>query len=83
MGVRHAFQEDARTLGLKVANEAQQEPALMPQPTQYIDGMVAMIERLIERGHAYVAGDGAVYFDVQSFPAYGRLSGNTPDQIIV
>ena len=34
------------------------------------------IERLIERGHAYEAA-GNVYFDVRSFPGYGRLSGNT------
>ena len=43
--------------------------------------MVRMIESLVARGHAYVAKDGAVYFDVRSFPAYGRLSGNTLDQL--
>ncbi len=43
--------------------------------------MVAMIERLVASGHAYVAGDGVVYFDVRSFPAYGALSGNTIDRL--
>jgi cysteinyl-tRNA synthetase len=43
--------------------------------------MIAMIERLVDRGHAYVARDGAVYFDVRSFSAYGRLSGNTLDRL--
>jgi cysteinyl-tRNA synthetase len=40
-----------------------------------------MVERLVARGHAYVARDGAVYFDVRSFSAYGRLSGNTLDRL--
>ncbi|MBM4115653.1 MAG: hypothetical protein FJ252_07240, partial [Phycisphaerae bacterium] len=65
------FLEDARTLGLKVAIEAEADPSLMPRPTACIPQMVALIKRLVERGHAYVAGDGVVYFDVRSFPAYG------------
>lgn len=76
-----AFLEDARTLGLKVAKEVQKHPELMPRPTEYIPQMIAMVKRLIDRGHAYVAADGVVYFDVQSFAEYGRLSGNTPDAI--
>ena len=39
--------------------------------------MIALVERLIEADHAYVGGDGAVYFSVTSFPNYGRLSGNS------
>jgi len=77
----HAFQRDARMLGVKVAIEAQSDPSLMPRPTQYIAQMIGMIESLIARGHAYIAADGVVYFDVQSFPEYGRLSGNTPEKI--
>ena len=76
-----AFLEDARTLGLKVAFEQQKHPELMPRPTQYIPQMIAMVKRLIETKHAYVARDGVVYFDVKSFPEYGRLSGNTPDTV--
>ena len=77
----HAFLRDARLLGVKVASEAERDPTRMPRPTQYVQQMIAHIEKLIERGHAYVAGDGVVYFDVQSFPEYGRLSGNTPEKI--
>jgi cysteinyl-tRNA synthetase len=76
-----AFLNHARTLGLKIAREAVDDPSLMPRPTQYIAEMIVMIEKLIERAHAYVGSDGVVYFDVQSFPEYGRLSGNTPDAI--
>lgn len=76
-----AFLEDARKLGLKVAIEAQNDPSLMPRPTNMIPQMLAMICELIERGHAYVADDGVCYFDTQSFSDYGKLSGNTLDAI--
>ncbi len=82
------FLEDARLLGLKVALEAEalrasgRDPgALMPRPTRCIPQMVEMIAQLVKGGHAYVASDGAVYFDVRTFPAYGRLSGNSLDQL--
>jgi len=77
----NAFLDHARALGLKVAREAQHDPSRMPRPTQYVPQMIEMIETLIDRRHAYVGSDGVVYFDVQSFPDYGRLSGNTPDAI--
>ena len=73
-----AFVDDARRLRLKIADE---QPGRMPRATDHIEQMQAMIAVLIERGHAYVAGDGAVYYDVQSFPAYGALSGNTLDRL--
>ena len=75
------FLEDARLLGLKVALEERKHPELMPRPTRCVPEMIALVERLVARGHAYVAGDGVVYFSVQSFPAYGRLSGNTLDKL--
>lgn len=50
------------------------EPNLEPRATAFIPGMVAMIERIIENGHAY-AVEGDVFFDVNSLPGYGRLSG--------
>lgn len=75
------FLEDARHLGLKVAIEERANPALMPRPTRCVPEMIAMVERLVARGHAYVAKDGVVYFSVQSYPAYGRLSGNTLDNL--
>ncbi len=76
-----AFLVDAKTLGMKIVHDAQQHAELMPRPTQYIAQMIALIEKLIERSHAYVASDGAVYFDVQSYAEYGQLSGNSPDSI--
>ena len=75
------FLEDARLLGLKVAIEAQGDPSLMPRPTKWISQMLDMIKQLIDRGHAYVASDGAVYFNVKSFADYGKLSGNTLENL--
>ncbi|MFO0264957.1 MAG: hypothetical protein ACK53V_25300, partial [Planctomycetota bacterium] len=63
-----AFLADARKLGYKVAFEY---PQKMPRATEHVGGMLAMIQKLIERGHAYIADDGVVYFSVESFPAYG------------
>jgi cysteinyl-tRNA synthetase len=78
------FREDARRLGLKVAIEAERDATLMPRASEHVAGMIAVIARLIERGHAYVVGapgSRVVYFSVQSFPAYGVLSGNTLEQL--
>jgi cysteinyl-tRNA synthetase len=77
----NAFIADAKTLGLKVVREAETDPELLPRPTRYVPAMIKLIETLIARDHAYVASDGVVYFNVQSFPAYGMLSGNTPESI--
>jgi cysteinyl-tRNA synthetase len=63
-----AFLADCRTLGMLAADE-------YPRATDYIPGMVDFVQRLIAKGHAYVADDGAVYFSVASFPRYGRLKG--------
>jgi cysteinyl-tRNA synthetase len=75
----NAFIEDARALGMKVA---QDYPKNMPHATQHVHEMKELIQKLIEGGHAYVAQDGVVYFSVQSFKEYGRLSGNTLDHLI-
>ncbi|MPM23571.1 Cysteine--tRNA ligase [bioreactor metagenome] len=52
-------------------------PTYEPRATGHIPEMIELITLLIERGHAYVAEDGSgdVYFDVRSWPDYGRLSG--------
>ena len=73
-----AFLHDARLLRLKVADEF---PQNMPRATAHVGDMAAMVQRLIEKQHAYKANDGAVYFSVESFPEYGRLSGNSLDQL--
>ena len=64
-----AFLEDADLVGIERADA-------YPRATDHIPEMITIIEKLIERGHAYVV-DGTVYFDVTSFPSYGKLSGNT------
>ena len=43
--------------------------------------MIELTQTLIDRGHAYVAGSGSVYYDVTSFPGYGKLSGNTLENL--
>ena len=55
-------------------------PSAEPRATGHITQIVELIERLIERGHAYT-GDGDVYFDVQSLPDYGKLSGHKIDDV--
>ena len=74
-----AFVEDARSLGIKVAHDY---PRNMPRPTEHIDAIQAMIQTLLNKGHAYIAADGVVYFSVRSFPEYGRLSGNDVAQLV-
>ncbi|MFD2738719.1 cysteine--tRNA ligase [Sulfitobacter aestuarii] len=57
------------------------EPDAMPRATQYIPQMIAMIEDLIARGHAYEA-EGHVLFAVESYAGYGALSGRSVDDMI-
>ncbi len=52
-----------------------------PLATQEIDGMLEMIETLIEKGHAYAAADGTVYFRTRSFKEYGKLSHKNLDDL--
>ncbi len=58
------------------------EPNQMPRATDYIPQMVAMIERLVETGHAYPDGAGHVLFAVKSYDDYGALSGRSVDDMI-
>jgi cysteinyl-tRNA synthetase len=73
----HAFMDDSRKLGYKIAYEY---PQCVPRATDHVDGMIEMTKKLLDRGHAYIS-DGVVYFSVESFPEYGRLSGNTMENI--
>ena len=68
-----AFLEDADLVGIQRAD-------LYPRATDHIPEMISMIETLIEKGNAYEV-DGTVYYDVTTFPGYGKLSGNTLDQL--
>src|SRR5580765_2678753 len=67
------YLEDTRDLGLGM-------PDHEPKATECVPQIVQFIEELIEAGHAYASG-GDVYFRVSSFPEYGRLSGQRPDQV--
>jgi cysteinyl-tRNA synthetase len=64
--VTEAFFADLERLGIRPAD-------VYPRATAHIGDMIELIRRLFERGHAYEAG-GSVYFDISSFPDYGRLS---------
>jgi cysteinyl-tRNA synthetase len=55
-------------------------PTGEPRATGHIPEMVALMQRLIDRGHAYAAG-GDVYFDVAAYPDYGSLSGQRVDEM--
>ena len=57
------------------------EPSAMPRATGYIGEMIAMIETLIEKGHAYAA-EGHALFRVRSYAHYGALSGRDVDDMI-
>ena len=52
-----------------------------PKATEEIDGMLDMINTLIEKGHAYAAADGTVYFRTRSFKEYGKLSHKNLDDL--
>ena len=52
-----------------------------PKATCEIDGMIEMIQTLLDKGHAYVAKDGTVYFKTRSFPGYGKLSHKNLDDL--
>jgi cysteinyl-tRNA synthetase len=54
-------------------------PTIEPQATQHIDGMLAMIQTLVDKDHAYTTSDG-VYFSTQAMPNYGRLSRRDLDE---
>lgn len=58
-------------------------PTYEPRATGHIPEMIELIETLVERGHAYPAPDGSgdVYFDVRSWPEYGRLSNQRVDDM--
>ena len=64
-----AFEEDLAALGADLADQ-------LPRATEHIDNMIQAIGGLVDKGFAYPA-DGNVWFSVESFPGYGKLSGRT------
>jgi cysteinyl-tRNA synthetase len=69
-----AMHEDERALGVL-------PPDHEPRATRYVAQMLAMIEQLQKNGLAYAAPNGDVYYSVRGFPAYGRLSGKSLDEL--
>ena len=69
----HAFDEDMAALGLDL-------PTCQPKATEHIPQIIAIVERLIERGMAYPSG-GDVYFSVEKFPGYLKLSKRNLDEM--
>ncbi len=69
-----AMNEDAYRLGCLEPDEA-------PRATEYIDQMQNMIGKLVDNGSAYPATNGDVYFQVEQFNKYGRLSGRKLDDM--
>ncbi|WP_158865373.1 cysteine--tRNA ligase [Leifsonia sp. AG29] len=70
------FSDSYRALGI-------QPPTYEPRATASIPQMQAIIQRLIDRGHAYAAADGSgdVYFEVRSWPSYGELTRQSIDNM--
>jgi len=68
-----AYFEDADALGIR-------RPTIAPKATEHIAEIISLVEHILERGHAYVV-KGDVFFDVQSFPGYGKLSKQTLEDL--
>ncbi len=68
------YRQDMARLGVRPQD-------VEPHATEHIPQITAMIEQLIDSGHAYVA-DGHVLFSVASFPGYGQLSRRPPDEML-
>lgn len=69
-----AYYEDADALGIRRAS-------VNPRATHEIDEIIRLVALLVEKGHAYQV-DGDIYFDVTSFPEYGKLSKQSIDELM-
>jgi cysteinyl-tRNA synthetase len=69
-----SFHERLELLGIEL-------PDVEPRATEHIPEMISLIEDLIESGHAYAPGNGDVYYDVESYPPYGQLSRQRPEEM--
>ncbi|MDG1074842.1 MAG: cysteine--tRNA ligase [Methylophilaceae bacterium] len=70
----HAMDEDAMRLGVL-------RPDIEPRATTHIHAMIEMIGKLIEKGYAYCADNGDVFYAVRRFNGYGKLSGKSVDDL--
>lgn len=67
--------EDERRLGVL-------QPDIEPRATQHIDQIISMTNILIDKGYAYAAANGDVYYRVKNFDGYGKLSGKNPEELL-
>ncbi len=58
------------------------DPTLWLKATENIGNIISFVQALISSGHAYAADNGDVYFDVDTFPAYGQLSGRDKEDAL-
>ncbi len=72
--ITKSFQDDCKYLNCL-------QPSFEPKATEYIKGMIAMTENLLNHKHAYVK-DKHVYFSVSSFKNYGKLSKKNPEELV-
>jgi cysteinyl-tRNA synthetase len=56
-------------------------PDVEPRATEHVPEMISLIEELIEKDHAYAPGNGDVYYDIESYPPYGQLSNQRPEEM--
>jgi cysteinyl-tRNA synthetase len=56
-------------------------PTMEPKATEHIDHIIRFVEKLIDKGKAYAVDDGNVYFSIEAFEHYGRLSGRNPEDM--
>ncbi len=68
------YYTDADALGIERAT-------YNPRATEHIGDIIALVQTLIEKGHAYACDNGDVYFSVRSFPSYGKLKGQDIDDM--
>ena len=69
-----AMNEDFASLGIE-------RPNAEPKATDHVDGIIKMVETLIEKGFAYAASNGDVYYRVRKFEGYGKLSGKILEEL--
>jgi cysteinyl-tRNA synthetase len=79
--IRDLTEHTGRIFAQDMAALGAETPTVQPRATDHVREMIALAERLIARGHAYVA-EGHVLFDVPSMPDYGRLSRRNRDEQI-
>jgi cysteinyl-tRNA synthetase len=70
-----AMHEDEARLGVA-------RPTMEPRATSHLGDIITMVETLIEKGFAYPADNGDVYYSVAKFDGYGKLSGKNPDELL-